>query len=231
MPPFGLRHHSGKLRFAHHLQYEMKRCAGFAPLAIRQNVHAITSVVTLPDFDSARGKTHSSSNGRRQSATRLPRKERSIKPSAFTVSAPKLPSCMIGPRKRRAGQKRGLQHGGVRRLPSEGSPVCTPSPSCFSTATGSSTCPAPTRSPTRSARTAACAWRLQPTANSVYVTEASPGEETPLRRGQLFKADTLEALAVQIGVDLATFTAEMERYNSFCEAGRTRISDATCSTI
>ena len=47
------------------------------------------------------------------------------------------------------------------------------------------------------------------------------GEETPLRRGQLFKADTLEALAVQIGVDLATFTAEMERYNSFCEAGRT----------
>lgn len=57
------------------------------------------------------------------------------------------------------------------------------------------------------------------------------GEETPLRRGQLFKADTLEALAVQIGVDLATFTAEMKRYNSFCEAGRTRISDATCSTI
>ena len=56
-------------------------------------------------------------------------------------------------------------------------------------------------------------------ANSVYVTEASPGEETLLRRGQLFKADTLEDLAKQMGVDATAFTAEMERYNGFCETG------------
>ena len=56
-------------------------------------------------------------------------------------------------------------------------------------------------------------------ANSVVVTEASPGEETLLRRGQLFKADTLEELAKRMGVDPAAFTAEMERYNGFCDAG------------
>lgn len=56
-------------------------------------------------------------------------------------------------------------------------------------------------------------------ADSVYVTEASPGEDTLLRRGQLFKADTLEDLAKQMGVDADTFTAEIERFNGFVEAG------------
>lgn len=56
-------------------------------------------------------------------------------------------------------------------------------------------------------------------ANSVYVTEASPGEETLLRRGQLFKADTLEGLAEQMGVPVDAFVAEMERYNGFCQSG------------
>lgn len=56
-------------------------------------------------------------------------------------------------------------------------------------------------------------------ANSVYVTEASPGEDTLLRRGQLFKADTLEELARQMGVPADAFVAEMERYNGFCAAG------------
>lgn len=57
-------------------------------------------------------------------------------------------------------------------------------------------------------------------ANSVYVTEASPGEDTLLRRGQLFKADTLEGLAEQMGVPADAFAAEMERYNGFCKAGQ-----------
>lgn len=56
-------------------------------------------------------------------------------------------------------------------------------------------------------------------AESVYVTEASPGEETLLRRGQLFKADTLEGLAEQMGVDAGAFVAEMERFNGFVEKG------------
>lgn len=56
-------------------------------------------------------------------------------------------------------------------------------------------------------------------ADSVYVTEASPGEETLLRRGQLFKADTLEDLAKQIGMDPDTFVAEMERFNGFVAKG------------
>lgn len=56
-------------------------------------------------------------------------------------------------------------------------------------------------------------------ANSVCVTEASPGEETLLRRGQLFRADTLEELAKQMGVDSAAFAEEMERYNGFCDRG------------
>lgn len=56
-------------------------------------------------------------------------------------------------------------------------------------------------------------------ANSVYVTEASPGEETLLRRGQLFKADTLEELAGQMGVPADAFADEIERYNGFCKSG------------
>lgn len=56
-------------------------------------------------------------------------------------------------------------------------------------------------------------------ANSVYVTEASPGEETLLRRGQLFKADTLEELAAQMGVPADVFADEIERYNGFCKSG------------
>ncbi len=56
-------------------------------------------------------------------------------------------------------------------------------------------------------------------ANSVYVTEASPGEETLLRRGQLFRADTLEELAEQMGVPADAFVVEMERYNGFCKSG------------
>lgn len=56
-------------------------------------------------------------------------------------------------------------------------------------------------------------------ANSVYVTEASPGEDTLLRRGQLFRADTLEELAGQMGVPTDAFAAEMDRYNGFCAAG------------
>ena len=56
-------------------------------------------------------------------------------------------------------------------------------------------------------------------ANSVYVTEASPGEETLLRRGQLFKADTLEELAGQMGVPADAFVDEIERYNGFCKLG------------
>lgn len=56
-------------------------------------------------------------------------------------------------------------------------------------------------------------------ANSVCVTEASPGEETLLRRGQLFRADTLEELAQQMGVDPVAFVEEMERYNGFCDSG------------
>lgn len=56
-------------------------------------------------------------------------------------------------------------------------------------------------------------------ANSVCVTEASPGEDTLLRRGQLFKADTLEELANLMGVPADAFVAEMERYNGFCEKG------------
>lgn len=57
-------------------------------------------------------------------------------------------------------------------------------------------------------------------AESVIVTEASPGEETLLRRGQLFKADTLEELAEQMGVDPQTFVAEIDRFNGFVEAGQ-----------
>lgn len=54
---------------------------------------------------------------------------------------------------------------------------------------------------------------------SVCVTEASPGEETMLRRGQLFKADTLEELANQMGVPADDFVAEMDRFNEFVKAG------------
>ncbi len=56
-------------------------------------------------------------------------------------------------------------------------------------------------------------------ANNVIVSEASPGEETLLRRGQLYKADTLEELAERIGVDASTFKNEMDRYNKFCSTG------------
>lgn len=57
-------------------------------------------------------------------------------------------------------------------------------------------------------------------ADSVYVTEASPGEDTLLRRGQLFKADTLEDLAKQMGVDSHAFVTEIERFNAFAQAGQ-----------
>lgn len=56
-------------------------------------------------------------------------------------------------------------------------------------------------------------------AESVVITEASPGEETLLRRGQLFKADTLEELAALVGFDPKTFSDEMARFNGFVEAG------------
>ncbi len=55
---------------------------------------------------------------------------------------------------------------------------------------------------------------------SVIVTEASPGEDTLLRRGQLFKAETLEALADQVGFDPKVFVEEIKRFNEFVAKGQ-----------
>ena len=57
-------------------------------------------------------------------------------------------------------------------------------------------------------------------AASTYVMPTTPGEDVLIRRGQLFKADTLEGLAKQIGVDPASFVEEIERFNGFCAAGQ-----------
>lgn len=56
-------------------------------------------------------------------------------------------------------------------------------------------------------------------AESICVTEASPGEETLLRRGQLFKADTLEDLAAQVGFDPKTFGDEIAKFNGYVSEG------------
>ena len=57
-------------------------------------------------------------------------------------------------------------------------------------------------------------------AASTYVLPTTPGEETLIRRGQLFKADTLEELAEQLGIDPTAFAEEIERYNNFCATGQ-----------
>ena len=43
--------------------------------------------------------------------------------------------------------------------------------------------------------------------------------ENLIGQGQLYRADTLEKLAGLMGVDAATFTAEIERYNDFARSG------------
>ena len=55
---------------------------------------------------------------------------------------------------------------------------------------------------------------------STYVLPSTPGEESLIEHGRLYRADTLEELAEQIGVPADTFAAEIERYNGFCDAGQ-----------
>ncbi len=56
-------------------------------------------------------------------------------------------------------------------------------------------------------------------ANSVYVTEASPGEETLLAPGSAVQGRHARGSGEADGLDATAFTAEMERYNGFCETG------------
>lgn len=57
-------------------------------------------------------------------------------------------------------------------------------------------------------------------AASTYVLPSTPGEESLIEHGRLYRADTLEELAEQIGVPADAFVAEIERYNGFCDAGQ-----------
>ncbi|MEG0759648.1 MAG: FAD-dependent oxidoreductase, partial [Raoultibacter sp.] len=54
---------------------------------------------------------------------------------------------------------------------------------------------------------------------SVMFYETSPSEETLLRRGQLFKGNTLEELGQQMGCDPKEFAEELKRFNDFVAAG------------
>lgn len=57
-------------------------------------------------------------------------------------------------------------------------------------------------------------------AASTYVLPSTPGEESLIEHGRLYRADTLEELAEQIGVPADAFVAEIERHNGFCDAGQ-----------
>jgi uncharacterized protein with FMN-binding domain/succinate dehydrogenase/fumarate reductase flavoprotein subunit len=56
--------------------------------------------------------------------------------------------------------------------------------------------------------------------NAVPIPQVYEVMDAAVQKGFVYKADTLEALAAQIGVPAADFTAEVKKYLGFCSAGK-----------